>query len=161
AEVNVQSFGAAPDGKLRAVVEISNLTGHYLPSGVGFRRMFIEVLVRDAAGDILWASGRTNEIGALLVGRTDEILPSEDPEENPGAPQYQPHYQISTAEDEGQIYQEVFEDSDGVVTTSFLRRVNEVKDNRIRPLGYDPEFFLSPSFSPYVNELAELHGEVK
>ncbi len=161
AEVNVQSFGAAPDGKLRAVIEISNLTGHYLPSGVGFRRMFIEVLVRDAAGDILWASGRTNEIGALLVGRTNEILPSEDPAENPGAPQYQPHYQIITAEDEVQIYQEVFEDSDGVVTTSFLRRVDEVKDNRIRPLGYDPAFFLAPSFSPYVQELAELHGEVK
>jgi hypothetical protein len=30
-------------------------------------------------------------------------------------------------------------DSDGVLATRFLRRVDEVKDNRIRPKGFDPD----------------------
>lgn len=58
-----------------------------------------------------------------------------------------------------QIYEEIVEDSDGNITTSFLRRVNEVKDNRIRPKGTDPEFFANPVLSPYTQALAVLHGE--
>ncbi len=73
--------------------------------------------------------------------------------------QFQPHYQTITKDDQVQIYEEVYEDSDGNVTTSFLRRVNEVKDNRIRPRGFDPAFFESPSFSTYIQALAALHGE--
>src|SRR5262249_27110157 len=55
-------------GTLRSVVTIRNLTGHDLPTGVGFRRMFIELLVLDQAGTPLWASGRTNELGFILDG---------------------------------------------------------------------------------------------
>ena len=47
-----------------------------LPTGVGFRRMFLEVLVLDAQGEVLWASGRTNELGFILDGITDEVLES-------------------------------------------------------------------------------------
>jgi hypothetical protein len=57
-----------------------------------------------------------------------------------------------------QIYQELIRDSGGSLTTSFLRRVNPIKDNRIRPKGFDPKFFARSS-SPYIRELAVLHGE--
>jgi hypothetical protein len=33
-----------------------------------------------------------------------------------------------------------------------------VKDNRIRPKGFDPQFF-AQNPSPFIQELAELHGE--
>ncbi|HVY54930.1 MAG TPA: hypothetical protein VHC46_04150, partial [Thermodesulfobacteriota bacterium] len=69
--------------------------------------------------------------------------------------------QTITRDDQAQIYEEVIKDSAGDVTTSFLRRVNEVKDNRIRPKGFDPAVFESPFFSPYIQALAELHGEEK
>jgi hypothetical protein len=142
---------------LRAVVTVNNLTGHDLPTGVGFRRMFLEVLVLDAQGAVLWASGRTNELGFLVDGVSDEVLPSEQPGRFPAAPP-QPHHQIIDSGDQVQIYQELIRDSDGMLTTSFLRRVETIKDNRVRPKGYDPQFF-ARSPSSYIRELAVLHGE--
>ncbi len=157
AAVDVQTLEVTPEGQLRAVVKVTNKAGHFLPSGVSFRRVFIEFLVRDAEGNVLWASGRTNELGAIVKGTTEEVLPSEEPVENPDAP-FQPHYQTITRDDEVQIYQELIEDSEGHLTTSFLRRFDTVKDNRIRPRGYNPAFFLTFD-SPYIQALAETHGE--
>jgi hypothetical protein len=159
ATVDVPVLEKTADGKLRAVVLVTNNVGHYLPSGVGFRRVFLEVLVRDAAGNLLWASGRTNALGAILNGTTDQVLPSEQPVQFPGVP-FQPHYQIIERGDQVQIYQELVEDSAGNLTTSFVRRFQEVKDNRIRPKGFDPAVF-AKSPSPFIRELAELHGEVR
>lgn len=157
ATVRVKELSVNQDGELEAVVEVKNLTGHYLPSGVGFRRMFLEFLVRDSEGNILWASGRTNGLGAIVEGTTDIVLPSEEPVKFPDAP-FQPHYQEITRQDQVQIYQELVEDSAGNLTSSFLRRVTEVKDNRIRPRGYDPEYFAMQS-SPFIQMLAETPGQ--
>src|SRR5262249_15448980 len=85
------------------------------------------------------------------------ILDSEQPVKFPAAP-IQPHYQVIEAGNQVQIYQELIRDSDGLLTTSFLHRVDIVKDNRIRPKGFDPEFFAANP-SPYIQELAVLHGE--
>jgi hypothetical protein len=143
-------------GELQARVRVRNRTGHYLPSGVSFRRMFVELLVLDANGETLWASGRTNELGFLLDGVTDEVLASEQPVRFPDAP-VQPHHQTITSGDQVQIYQELVRDEDGALTTSFLRRAQTIKDNRIRPVGFDPAFFARAA-SPYVQALATLHG---
>jgi hypothetical protein len=156
AAVDIQVLEKTAGGKLRAVVLVTNKTGHYLPSGVGFRRVFLEFLVRDKAGTLLWASGRTNTLGAILNGTTDQMLPSEQPVKFPGAP-FQPHYQIIERGDQVQIYQELVKDSEGNLTTSFVQRFKEVKDNRIRPKGFDPAVF-AKSPSPFIRELAELHG---
>lgn len=158
ANVEVRSLETTPEG-LRAVVRVTNRTGHYLPSGVGFRRVLLEVQVRDAAGEVLWASGRTNALGAVVAGTSDDVLPTEQPLLFPD-PGYQPHYQVITRQDQAQIYQEIVEDSQGDVTTSFLRRVKEVKDNRIRPTGYDPNFYLGFD-SPYIQALAQIPGQAK
>ena len=145
------------DGQLSSVVTVRNLTGHDLPTGVGFRRMFLQFLVLDKQGNTLWASGRTNELGFILDGLTDQVLESEQPVRFPDAP-IQPHYQVINSGSQVQIYQELIRDSGGSLTTSFLRRVNPIKDNRIRPKGFDPKFFARSS-SPYIRELAVLHGE--
>lgn len=145
------------DGQLSSVVTVRNLTGHDLPTGVGFRRMFLQFLVLDKQGNTLWASGRTNELGFILDGLTNNVLDSEQPVRFPDAP-IQPHYQIINSGSQVQIYQELIRDSGGSLTTSFLRRVNPIKDNRIRPKGFDPKFFARSS-SPYIRELAVLHGE--
>jgi hypothetical protein len=157
ATVEIQALEKTADGKLRAVVLVTNKAGHYLPSGVGFRRVFVEFLVRDVAGNILWASGRTNDLGAILDGLTDQVLPSEQPVKFPDAP-FQPHYQVIERGDQVQIYQELVEDSAGQLTTSFLRRVKEVKDNRLRPKGFDPAVF-ARNPSPFIQQLAELPGQ--
>jgi hypothetical protein len=157
ATVKINELVLNQDGQLEAVIEVRNLTGHYLPSGVGFRRMFLEFLVRDAERNVLWASGRTNKLGAILDGTTEVVLPSEQPVKFPDVP-FQPHYDVITEQDQVQIYQELVEDSAGELTTSFLLRVTEVKDNRIRPKGYNPEFFtMNPS--PFIQALAVTPGQ--
>jgi hypothetical protein len=143
-------------GQLDCIVTVRNLTGHNLPTGVGFRRMFLQFLVLDQQGTTLWASGRTNDLGFILDGLTNNVLPSEQPIAFPMAP-IQPHYQVINAPDQVQIYQELNTDSDQLLSTSFLKRVHTIKDNRIRPKGFDPQFF-AHSQSQYVRELAKLHG---
>jgi hypothetical protein len=156
ASIAIDTLRRTADGNLQIVVDVTNRTGHFLPSGVGFRRMFIELLVRDAQDEILWASGRTNTLGVLLHGTTQEVLASEQPLRFPEV--YQPHYQVITADDQVQIYEEIVEDSAGDRTTSFMRRVRERKDNRIRPDGYDPHFYDSFD-SPFIRALAETPGQ--
>ena len=157
ADIDIEALEVTPEGELRAEVKVVNKVGHYLPSGVSFRRVFIEFLVRDMEGNVLWASGRTNSIGAILNGTTDEVLATEEPLKNPEAG-FQPHYQIITDEDQVQIYQEIIEDSDGNLTTSFLRRFEAVKDNRLRPKGYNPNLF-NIFQSEFIKALSETHGE--
>ena len=96
-----------------AVVTVRNLTGHYLPTGVGFRRDVPRVpACSTRRARALWASGRTNDLGFILDGMTDHVLESEQPVQFPDAP-VQPHYQVIDAGNQVQIYQELIADSDG------------------------------------------------
>ena len=157
ATIAIERLEKTPQGAVHGVVTVRNRTGHYLPSGVGFRRIFVELLVLDRQGTTLWASGRTNDLGFILDGVTDRVLESEQPVRFPAAP-VQPHYQLIDSGSQVQIYQELIRDSDGLLTTSFLHRVEPIKDNRVRPKGFDPQFF-ARSPSPYIRELAVIPGE--
>jgi hypothetical protein len=127
------------DHAITVGVNVANLAGHKFPSGVGFRRAFLEVDVRDANGKLLWASGRTNDSG-VIVGADGNPLFTEfyDARHGNGAkPQkFQPHYQTITSPDQVQIYEEVEIDPEGFITTSFFSRFKTLKDNRLMPLGW-------------------------
>lgn len=158
ATISVHPYSITEEGgvsTLSAKVKVTNKAGHYFPSGVGFRRAFIEFKVVDTEGNLIWASGRTNSLGQILDGTTNKVLPAENPVANPTT--WQPHYQNITSGNQVQIYQEVILDQYKHVTTSFIRRFHHVKDNRLRPKGYDPKVFTSNS-SRYIQELGELHG---
>ncbi|MEZ4298723.1 MAG: hypothetical protein R3B70_27480 [Polyangiaceae bacterium] len=130
---------------LEAEVTVQNLSGHSLPSGVGFRRLFVQVEVLDAKGRALWASGRTNEAGLLLRGTTAEPLPTETYQKGPDGLPFQAHRQVVDSEDQVQIYEELTQGADKQFTTSFLHRYWALKDNRLRPKGYDPANVPEPS----------------
>ncbi len=147
-------------GKLSATVTVDSLTGHKLPSGVGFRRAFLAFEVLDAAGNVIWASGRTNGAGVIVDQDGDPVagelwwkddcsgLAYSPPEELP----HQPHYQTIRRQDQAQIYQELVTapgegpdpqcglgaKPEGPFTTSFLSICGHVKDNRILPDGFLP-----------------------
>ncbi len=155
ANVMIKSIQSDGEKTLTVDVEVENLTGHYLPSGVGFRRVFLETIVYDKQGKPMWASGRTNDLGVILDGRSENPLKTE--QGGYGKTEYQPHHQVITREDQVQIYQEIIQDSAGHNTTSFMRRVDDKKDNRIRGKGFDPEFYLKNK-SPYIQMLGVLIG---
>jgi hypothetical protein len=146
-------------GTLEARVTVTNKTGHKFPSGVGFRRAFVEFSVFDANKALLWSSGRTNGAGMIVDASGAPIAgevwwkPDCSARIDPAARAHQPHYEVVTREDEAQIYQELTADPGddptppapssgvgatprGALTTSFLSICAKVKDNRLLPQGF-------------------------
>ncbi|HMO86836.1 MAG TPA: hypothetical protein PKC18_18145, partial [Lacipirellulaceae bacterium] len=133
------------DDQLEASVEIHNLAGHRFPSGVGFRRAFIELLViEQAAGEaperIVWSSGRTNELG-VLVDDAGEPLPCEFFNAEPGSDKqaFQHHHEVITSPAQVQIYETLLWSAKHRFTTSFIHGSEMVKDNRLLPRGWKKE----------------------
>ncbi len=147
------------NGALSARVTVINKVGHKFPSGVGFRRAFIEFSVLDVNNKVLWASGRTNELGVLVDGEKNpkpikgELWWNDNCTARPDADAgvHQPHYQEINRQDQVQIYQELVaapppDATDktcgphaklkGPLTTSFLSICGKVKDNRLLPAGF-------------------------
>jgi hypothetical protein len=133
AQVNFES-ATISDGQLLADVRIQNLAGHNLPSGVSFRRAFLDFQVLDARGNVLWQSGGTNADG-VITDTAGNPLPTEFSNSQQAI---QPHFWTGkpiTSDKEVQIYEEKVVDPQGQLTTSFLSLYKKVKDNRIQPLG--------------------------
>lgn len=170
--------------KLIADVLITNKTGHRLPSGVGFRRAFLELQVIDnSTGRAVWCSGCTNELGVIMNGGGDQSqrLPSElfDVYEDGSKPAnhdypapcnanylpginpqyYQRHFfwdlvkgtgVAITRQDQVQIYEELNLNNQCALTTSFIRRDYQLKDNRLLPYGWTSTGPLRPDKTPYI-----------
>jgi len=179
AEVSVSPATIA-NQKLIADVKVTNKTGHRFPSGVGFRRAFLEFRVIDNdTGKTVWCSGCTSELGVIVNG--DQRLPSElfdvykdgsKPANHdypagcnnkylPGTnPQYyQPHFfwdltknigSAITRQDQVQIYEELNLNVQCAMTTSFLRRNYQLKDNRLLPFGWTSTGPLNADKTPYI-----------
>ena len=148
-----QPFGNAYD------VTVTNTTGHKFPSGVGFRRAFLEFTAYDDSGAVVWQSGAVNPAGQIVNPQQEPITGEvwwtkqcERPANWNDRP-HQPHYQLVTAQDQAQIYQELVSTPpvnattascghdatpEGTLTTSFLSICAEVKDNRLYPSGFLP-----------------------
>jgi hypothetical protein len=147
--------GVSVDGDaLSATVAVANKTGHKFPSGVGFRRAFIEFQVLDRDGAVLWASGRTNAAGVITDERGEpvagELWWKTDCSARTDPLAHQPHREVITRQGEAQVYQELVSTPPregpaqcghhakpaGELTTSFLSICTPVKDNRLLPHGF-------------------------
>ena len=153
ATIDVTSLSRT-DNYLEATVKIENLAGHGFPSGVGFRRAFLTFEVLDDKENVIWASGRTNSVGAIVKGRSEEVLPTEffyDPAT--GKQVFQPHFEVITDESQVQIYEEVIADAQGKITTSFVGLDHPLKNNRLLPKGWRSD-------GPYA-EFTAPHGDAE
>ncbi len=101
-------------------VGLTNITGHKFPSGFPNRRAFVQVVALTATGDTLFRSGTWDS--------TYEVHGHD--------PLYEPHHQVITSNDQVQIYEMVMGDVDFNVTTTLLRAVHKLKDNRLAPIGF-------------------------
>ena len=134
--------------RLEAKVLVTSDVGHRFPSGVGFRRAFLELQVLESEGvdgepRLVWSSGRTNSIG-MLVDAIGEPLSTEffADDTRPGrlhTQQYQPHHEVITSDQQVQVYETLLNDSKGEFTTSFIHGCTTIKDNRILPRGWSKE----------------------
>jgi hypothetical protein len=158
---DISVAGLTLDGDaLLATVTVTNKSGHKFPSGVGFRRAFVDFAVMDADDVPLWESGRTDKTG-VLVDEAGKPIDGETwwtencgaPVNNPGHNHYQPHYREITRQDQAQVFQELItappggdhpicgpeaNANDGALTTSFLSICARLKDNRLLPRGFLP-----------------------
>ena len=127
---------------LEAEVKVINKAGHRFPSGVGFRRLFLQLKVLQKVGGrevLLWGSGLTNEVG-VIVDMAGNPLPTEFfKEDADGEQEYQIHHELITSDQQVQIYEELTKNVENRFTTSFIRRDREIKDNRLLPKGWRPE----------------------
>ncbi len=124
--------------EVTAKVGVLNLAGHRFPSGVGFRRAWLEVKLMDGTRT-MWASGSTNDKGEIVDG-AGNVLPTEYFERDAaGAQRYQKHFDEKhpiTRPDQVQIFEELVVDKTNTITESFIRRDHHLKDNRLLPQGW-------------------------
>jgi hypothetical protein len=134
AEVEVMSTRKTATD-LEVKVRVKNNAGHSFPSGVSFRRAFLDFEVLDTAGKSIWASGATNQFGMITNGPGGPVLPTEFFDGG----QYQDHHTEINDQSQVQIYEELVKDTEGHFTTSFLSLFDNIKKNRLLPRGWKPD----------------------
>ncbi len=119
---------ALQDGQLTVQLQITPFTGHKFPTGFPSRRAWLHVTVTDAAGNLVFESGKLNLDGSI-VGNAADMDPAS----------YEPHYDLITSPDQVQIYEPIMSNSNGEVTYTLMRAATYVKDNRLLPNGADKD----------------------
>ncbi|MDX1925822.1 MAG: multiheme c-type cytochrome [Pirellulaceae bacterium] len=112
-------------------VKIENLSGHKFPTAYPSRRAWLEFVVRDNQGKIVFESGRVNKAGQICDGQRRPIAT-----ELAGGPT-QPHFDTISNAQQVQIYETFMQDSDGNLTFALLRGSQFKKDNRLLPQGWN------------------------
>jgi hypothetical protein len=129
-------------GNLQADVTVTSMVGHNFPSGVSFRRAFLDFQVLDASNNVLWESGGTDANG-VIVDTSGKQLVTEF--FSPTQQTIQPHFWAPgggsagnpiTSDQQVEIYESIYRDPQGQITTSFLSLDNKIKNNKILPLGW-------------------------
>lgn len=114
-------------------VQVTNRTGHKLPTAHPSRRAWLVARVLGADGAVLFSSGAYDERGRIL-GADGEPLASEAA----GGP-IPPHFDRITGPEEVLEYRAVMADAQGAPTHLLLRGAWFALDNRLLPLGWQPE----------------------
>jgi hypothetical protein len=123
--------------QLLGTIEVSSLAGHKFPTGFPSRRAWLHIVVRDAAGEVIFESGAVAPDGAIQGNDNDE-----DPA------RYEPHYLMIETPDQVQVYESIMVNTEGVLTTTLLRGAGYIKDNRLLPQGFD-KTAVQPDIAPY------------
>jgi hypothetical protein len=112
--------------RLTASVKVASMVGHKFPTGFPSRRAWIHLVVRDAAGQVVFESGGASAGGAI-AGNDNDTDPTA----------YELHYEVIDSPEQVQIYEAIMADTEGEVTTTLLRGAGYLKDNRLLPAGFD------------------------
>ncbi|RMG18975.1 MAG: hypothetical protein D6731_00460 [Planctomycetota bacterium] len=119
--------------RLHVRVRVENLTGHKFPTGHPTRRAWLRLRVRNAAGQVLFASGEHDAQGRIVDDAGTPL-----PTERRGGGLLA-HRTRVTSSREAVVYEAVLADAEGRPTYLLLRGVAYLKDNRLLPVGWKPE----------------------
>ena len=111
---------------LSVTVDVENLAGHKLPSGLPSRRSWLHVVVTDSNNNTIFESGKPTNDGRIEGNAADQ-----DPSS------WEPHYDTIDSPDQVQIYEPIMLTFEGGVTYTLLRAYSYAKDNRLLPAGFD------------------------
>ncbi len=114
---------------LSLTVDVENLAGHKVPSGLPSRRSWLHVVVTDANNNTIFQSGRP------LTGGRIENNDAENPDSL--TLPFEPHWGVITSGEQVQIYEPIMLTFEGEVTYTLLRAYSYAKDNRLLPAGFD------------------------
>jgi hypothetical protein len=128
---------------LSVTVDVENLAGHKLPSGLPSRRCWLHVVVTDASQNVIFESGKP-----LAEGRIE----GNDADDDPAT--YEFHHNTITSSDQVQIYEPIMLNFEGDVTYTLLRAYSYAKDNRLLPAEFDNST-ASPDIAVYGDALAD------
>lgn len=102
-------------------VLLRNITGHKLPSGYPSRRVSVHLTCEAAgSGNSIFQSGGFDAAGHIAGESTP----------------FEPHHQKITSSEQVQIYEMVMGDVNGQKTNILNRAADQIKDNRLVPLGF-------------------------
>jgi len=118
-EVNITET-ARTDDTLYIDFQLTNLAGHKLPTSYPSRRLFVELMATDEAGDTIFHSGNTDQDFNIIHEDLD----------------FEQHHNLVTQPNQVQIYEMVMGDVNGDLTTVLERAAIHLKDNRIPPKGF-------------------------
>jgi hypothetical protein len=124
---------------LTADVEITNKTGHKLPSSYPSRRMWLHVTITDNNGLTVFESGRPDLHGRIStdVARLQAACMALDkPPGFDSSACYEQHRDLITDESQVAIFETVLGDTNNTITHTLLRAAGYLKDNRIPPSGF-------------------------
>lgn len=124
AQVSLEDLALA-GARLSGQVVVENLAGHKFPTAYPSRRAWLHITVRDADGQLVFESGAALPDGSI-EGNDNDADPA----------QFEPHYQAIVGPNQVQIYEAILRDSEGAVTTSVMRAVGYLKDNRLLADGF-------------------------
>lgn len=120
-------------------VEISNFSGHKLPTSYPSRRTWLHVVVRNAANKIIFESGKPDARGYLTTDTQRlkaDCMAGHKLEGFDSANCYEPHRNVIDDPAQIAIYETVMGDINGDITHTLLQGAQYLKDNRIPPLGF-------------------------
>lgn len=123
-------------------VQVTNLAGHKLPSGIPTRRVWVRLTVRDSGGNVVWDCGAHDAEGRLVDGFGTPLS-----SESVGGP-ILPHLNVVSSEATPVVYEDILEDENGNPVWRLLRADTNFKDNRLLPQGWVPTHPDAPETAP-------------
>ncbi len=120
-------------------IAVVNNAGHKLPSAYPSRRMWLHVVVKNGADEIIFESGRPDSRGYLS---TDEkrlkadCMSAHKLEGFDSSLCYEPHRDVISDQSQVAIYETVLGDVHDNITHTLLQAAKYLKDNRIPPAGF-------------------------